>query len=217
MAGPFGRHGTLPRDGQPPGNVLPMVPPGSTQSRPGGLRGPGDPISPAPTGKPVIEGEEARQLGLRCVLASPEGCGERVRGCPGQSPRHSEPLRNGCEAAASGWQQRGGESQEAWAAGRSHPAPVLPGPESRRAGHRALSCVRWRSVGCSCQPQARKRGRGESTGKEREARERMPHGPPALVLPRVPEEGLEPSRPCGQRILNPPRLPIPPLRQQGGS
>ena len=28
----------------------------------------------------------------------------------------------------------------------------------------------------------------------------------------VPEEGLEPSRPNGQRILSPLRLPIPPLR-----
>ena len=28
----------------------------------------------------------------------------------------------------------------------------------------------------------------------------------------VPEEGLEPSRPCGHWILNPARLPIPPLR-----
>ena len=27
----------------------------------------------------------------------------------------------------------------------------------------------------------------------------------------MPEEGLEPSRPCGQRILSPLRLPIPPL------
>ena len=29
----------------------------------------------------------------------------------------------------------------------------------------------------------------------------------------VPEEGLEPTIPRGKRILNPPRLPIPPLRQ----
>lgn len=29
----------------------------------------------------------------------------------------------------------------------------------------------------------------------------------------VPGEGLEPSRPCGQRILNPSRLPIPPPGQ----
>ena len=28
----------------------------------------------------------------------------------------------------------------------------------------------------------------------------------------IPEEGLEPSIPCEKRILNPPRLPIPPLR-----
>ena len=28
----------------------------------------------------------------------------------------------------------------------------------------------------------------------------------------VPEVGLEPTRPEGQRILNPPRMPIPPLR-----
>ena len=28
----------------------------------------------------------------------------------------------------------------------------------------------------------------------------------------VPEVGLEPTRPEGQRILNPPRLPVPPLR-----
>ena len=31
----------------------------------------------------------------------------------------------------------------------------------------------------------------------------------------VPEEGLEPTLPRGKRILNPPRLPIPPLRQPG--
>ena len=29
----------------------------------------------------------------------------------------------------------------------------------------------------------------------------------------VPEEGIEPSLPCENRILNPARLPIPPLRQ----
>jgi hypothetical protein len=29
----------------------------------------------------------------------------------------------------------------------------------------------------------------------------------------VPEEGLEPTQPCGYRILSPARLPIPPLRQ----
>ncbi len=28
----------------------------------------------------------------------------------------------------------------------------------------------------------------------------------------MPEAGVEPARPCGQRILNPPRLPVPPLR-----
>ena len=28
----------------------------------------------------------------------------------------------------------------------------------------------------------------------------------------VPEEGIEPSLPCENRILNPARLPIPPLR-----
>ena len=28
----------------------------------------------------------------------------------------------------------------------------------------------------------------------------------------MPKEGLEPSRPCGHWILNPTRLPIPPLR-----
>ena len=27
----------------------------------------------------------------------------------------------------------------------------------------------------------------------------------------VPEAGIEPARPCGHRILNPARLPIPPL------
>ena len=31
-------------------------------------------------------------------------------------------------------------------------------------------------------------------------------------LQRVPEVGLEPTRPCGHWILNPARLPIPPLR-----
>ncbi len=29
----------------------------------------------------------------------------------------------------------------------------------------------------------------------------------------VPGAGFEPTRPCGQRILSPPRLPIPPSRQ----
>src|SRR5688572_2815811 len=29
----------------------------------------------------------------------------------------------------------------------------------------------------------------------------------------VPITGVEPARPCGQRILNPSRLPIPPYRQ----
>ena len=29
---------------------------------------------------------------------------------------------------------------------------------------------------------------------------------------RVPEEGVEPTRPCGHRILSPARLPVPPLR-----
>ncbi len=28
----------------------------------------------------------------------------------------------------------------------------------------------------------------------------------------VPEEGVEPTRPCGHRILSPARLPVPPLR-----
>ncbi len=40
-------------------------------------------------------------------------------------------------------------------------------------------------------------------------------GPPARMIPSlfVPEVGLEPTRCCQQRILNPSRLPIPPLRQ----
>src|SRR5215472_2030906 len=29
----------------------------------------------------------------------------------------------------------------------------------------------------------------------------------------VPEKGIEPSRPCGHRILSPTRLPLPPLRR----
>ena len=32
------------------------------------------------------------------------------------------------------------------------------------------------------------------------------------VICLVPEVGLEPTQPCGHRILNPARLPIPPLR-----
>ena len=32
------------------------------------------------------------------------------------------------------------------------------------------------------------------------------------LFSRVPEVGLEPTRPCGHWILNPARLPIPPLR-----
>jgi hypothetical protein len=30
----------------------------------------------------------------------------------------------------------------------------------------------------------------------------------------VPEEGVEPTRPCGHRILSPARLPVPPFGQQ---
>ena len=33
-----------------------------------------------------------------------------------------------------------------------------------------------------------------------------------LLVISVPEVGLEPTRPCGHWILNPARLPIPPLR-----
>ena len=36
---------------------------------------------------------------------------------------------------------------------------------------------------------------------------------PAAIV--VPKEGLEPSLPCGNWILNPARLPIPPLRLVG--
>lgn len=44
---------------------------------------------------------------------------------------------------------------------------------------------------------------------------------PGISLPQsfrdpVPKEGLEPTLPCEKRILNPPRLPIPPLRLGGG-
>ena len=35
----------------------------------------------------------------------------------------------------------------------------------------------------------------------------------AAECKRVPKGGLEPPRPCGQRILSPVRLPIPPLGQ----
>ena len=31
----------------------------------------------------------------------------------------------------------------------------------------------------------------------------------------VPEAGIEPARPCEHRILNPARLPVPPLGQNG--
>src|SRR5512145_1615841 len=37
---------------------------------------------------------------------------------------------------------------------------------------------------------------------------------PALGLVLVPEEGVEPSRPCGHGILSPARLPVPPLRRR---
>jgi hypothetical protein len=40
-----------------------------------------------------------------------------------------------------------------------------------------------------------------------------PAGTPAVLL--VPEEGVEPTRPCGHRILSPARLPVPPLRRGG--
>ncbi len=33
----------------------------------------------------------------------------------------------------------------------------------------------------------------------------------------VPEEGLEPTQPCGYQILSLARLPIPPLRQVKGA
>ena len=36
------------------------------------------------------------------------------------------------------------------------------------------------------------------------------------VIYLVPEVGLEPTQPCGHRILNPARLPIPPLRPESG-
>ena len=36
--------------------------------------------------------------------------------------------------------------------------------------------------------------------------------PRVLCVSSVPEVGLEPTQPCGHRILNPARLPIPPLR-----
>jgi hypothetical protein len=31
----------------------------------------------------------------------------------------------------------------------------------------------------------------------------------------VPEEGVEPTRPCGHRILSPARLPVPPHQRRG--
>src|SRR4030042_1176034 len=40
-----------------------------------------------------------------------------------------------------------------------------------------------------------------------------PHGP-ALGKRLVPEEGGDPSRPCGHGILSPARLPVPPLRRR---
>ncbi len=36
----------------------------------------------------------------------------------------------------------------------------------------------------------------------------------AVILLMVPEEGVEPTRPCGHRILSPARLPVPPLRRR---
>lgn len=51
----------------------------------------------------------------------------------------------------------------------------------------------------------------------REPRNPDPEGPGVRAsgmsrdITRVREEGLEPSRPCGHRNLNPARLPIPPL------
>ena len=35
-----------------------------------------------------------------------------------------------------------------------------------------------------------------------------------MPLDLVPEKGVEPSRPCGHRILSPARLPVPPLRRR---
>ena len=36
-----------------------------------------------------------------------------------------------------------------------------------------------------------------------------------ILFEMVPGEGIEPSLPCGNRILNPARLPIPPSGQSG--
>src|SRR5215469_9432861 len=41
----------------------------------------------------------------------------------------------------------------------------------------------------------------------------MPRLSATLVI-LVPEEGVEPTRPCGHRILSPARLPVPPLRRR---
>ena len=38
--------------------------------------------------------------------------------------------------------------------------------------------------------------------------------PQTVTTKEVPEVGLEPTRPCGHWILNPARLPIPPLWQR---
>ena len=39
-------------------------------------------------------------------------------------------------------------------------------------------------------------------------------GPTLYTVTVVPEKGIEPSRPCGHRILGPARLPVPPLRRE---
>ena len=54
---------------------------------------------------------------------------------------------------------------------------------------------------------ASSRDRGESRNRQTTPNQR------SLLFLRVPEVGLEPTRPCGHWILNPARLPIPPLRQ----
>ena len=55
-------------------------------------------------------------------------------------------------------------------------------------------------------------GHGNNGNKKIKSTKQTEHTTWYLKL--VPGEGLEPSRPCGQRILSPLRLPIPPSRHQ---
>jgi hypothetical protein len=75
--------------------------------------------------------------------------------------------------------------------------------------------VIWVEVGC-CRAQAMPKA-SSSTGDGEDAKinRQIDGSQPNFASRKVPEVGLEPTQPCGHRILNPTRLPIPPLRHVG--